>query len=116
MKKIYGTVERGLGKALSLGFPTINIPLLGERMEGIYAALVEAEGKTHIAAVYADPTRQTLEAHLIDFSGDLHGREVSVTLLQKIRDSRQFEDDDEARKAIAEDIGRVREYFKKNPH
>jgi len=34
--------------------------------------------------------RRTIEVHLLDFDGDLYGRDLTVRLLAKIRDERRF--------------------------
>src|SRR5947207_2582021 len=66
MKKNYsGVVARRSGFATTLGFPTINIPLLGDA-SGIFAAVVTIDSTHYPAAVYADQKRKTLEAYLLD--------------------------------------------------
>ena len=117
-----GIVERGAKRAEELGFPTMNIPLVDSRVSGIYAARVRVPKMTYMAAAFADPTRKLLEAHLLDFpaqggsslekSGTLYGTEITIELCKKIRDSRRFTDDKSLREAIADDVAKVREYFK----
>ena len=60
---------------------------------------------------FADPARGVLEAHLLDFSDDLYGMEITVELHKKLREAADFESDAELRNAIAQDIASVREYF-----
>jgi riboflavin kinase/FMN adenylyltransferase len=50
-----------------------------------------------------------LEAHLLDFSGDLYGAALDVAFLQRIRGIQRFSGIDELREQIARDIGRARE-------
>lgn len=102
---------KGAGRAARLGFPTINVPLSDEAVSGVYAAEAEIGGKRYRAAAFADPLRGTLEAHLLDFKGDLYGAEAVITLSLKLRDSMRFPDDAGLSQAIAEDTRRVREYF-----
>ena len=106
-----GTVKKGQQSGQKLGFPTINIPLEGEMPEGIFAAKVLVEGKTYFAAAYANSSRNILEAHLLDFSGDLYGKEVEIELVEKIRDDKKFSDEAELKEAIAADVAKVTEYF-----
>ena len=112
MKQFVGHVVRGVGRASRLGFATVNIPLLDESISGIYVGKVTTEGEEYIAAVFADPKRQILEAHLLDFSVDLYGKEITVELFEKIRESELFSDDVALKKSVDNDIARVREYFK----
>ena len=44
------------------------------------------------------------EAHVLDFSGDLYGREVDLTFEGRIRGERRFETVDALRKQIARDV------------
>ncbi len=108
-----GKVTEGSKRASVLGFPTVNIPLADESLSGIYAGKVRVEDNEYIAAIFADPKRKLLEAHLLDFSGDLYGKEISIELLEKIRENEMFLDDTPLQKAITKDIVRVRAYFKR---
>ena len=112
MHMVTGVVQEGHRRGAALGFPTANIALEDKALSGIYTANVHVGDHTYDAAVYADQARGLLEAHLLDFSGELYGTAITVELLEKIRDSRNFEDDIALRAAIADDIARTREYFK----
>ncbi|OGG50938.1 hypothetical protein A2763_02800 [Candidatus Kaiserbacteria bacterium RIFCSPHIGHO2_01_FULL_54_36] len=107
-----GRVQKGTKRAVALGFPTINIPLDDADVSGIYAARVQAGEKVYEAAAYADQKRGVLEAHLLDFAKDLYGWKVTIKLLKKIREDKKFSDDAGLRIAIADDVAKVREYFK----
>lgn len=111
VKRYRGTVTRGAGRATRLGFPTINVPLSDASVSGVYAAEAEIGGKRYRAAAFADPLRGILEAHLLDFEGDLYGTEAVIELSTKLRDGMRFENDAELSRAIAEDARRIREYF-----
>lgn len=78
---------------------------------GIFAAKVFVDGKEYSAAAYADPSRKILEAHLLDFSGDLYGKEIEIELFEKIRDAEPFSDETSLQAAIAADVAKIREYF-----
>jgi riboflavin kinase/FMN adenylyltransferase len=109
-KSYTGIVEVGSQRAAALGYPTINIKL-EDTISGIYAAKVFAGGKEYFAAAFADPSRKILEAHLLDFSGDLYGHEATIELHNKVRGSEKYADDAALKAAIAEDVRAVREYF-----
>ena len=107
-----GIVERGMGRAARLGFPTVNITLADLSLSGIYAAEVRVPGGVlHDAVAFADPNRKLLEAHLLDFAEDAYGKEVTITLKKKLRDSRMVADDAELVRMIAEDVENVKRYF-----
>lgn len=108
-----GLVQKGIHRAESLGFPTVNIPLADKKISGIYAARVTVaqDEDAYMAAVYADQKRGVLEAHLLDFDDDLYDMEIEISLLGKIREDKKFEGEAELSAAIQDDISRVREYF-----
>jgi riboflavin kinase/FMN adenylyltransferase len=108
-----GIVLKGRNYGHVLGFPTVNIEMNDEQASGIYAAMVYVGGKKFPAAAYADLSRSMLEAHMLDFEGDLYGKEIDIELLHKIREDEQFPVEAELRAAIADDVAKVREYFKK---
>lgn len=106
-----GIVERGAGKGVQLGFPTLNIPVDDASLGGIYAAIVTIKGTTYHAAAYADTKRKLLEAHVLNFCGDLYGLTIEVTLVHMIREGRRFDSTEELTQAIAADIHAIEEYF-----
>jgi riboflavin kinase/FMN adenylyltransferase len=111
MKVYSGVAQRGEGHGTVLGFPTANIPLEDE-LSGIYAARVTIQGKEYFAAVYANPHRKLLEAHLLDFWGELYGQHLTIEIHTKIRESADFTDATDLKAAIAKDVHEVRKYFK----
>ena len=129
--RVRGLVGPGAGRGKGLGFPTINVPLTpGQNLRhGIYAMRVAHDGRRHDAAGYvgARPTfgagEAVLEAYLLDFAGDLYGREVDVEFIAFLRPDETFatpealaakmrEDCDSARAVLAEiDAGDPMERF-----
>lgn len=111
--KFTGIVQKGKGRGRELGYPTANIPCADTAMSGVHAARVRLpHGEApYMSAAFGDPLRGILEAHLLDFDDDIYGLEIEVELLHKLREYRQFEDDDTLKRAIAEDVQTVREYF-----
>ena len=85
-----------IGRAL--GFPTANMSMAGyESVErGVYLSRVEIGGRSYKAMsnVGIRPSvggkELLLETHVLDFSGDLYGRKLCITLVEKIRDEKRF--------------------------
>ena len=109
---IQGEVVRGAGRGRTLGFPTANVrtarPLL--LPAGVYACQADVEG-AHYQAVINVGVRPTfgetelaVEAHLLDFTGDLYGRRVRLTFLRRLRDERKFSSVEALRSQIALDV------------
>lgn len=97
---LLGTVVRGKGRGARLGFPTANLDLHHEVIppHGIYAATTELDGQVWPALVYVGrcPTFHqadaptSIEVHVIDYQGDLYGREIEVQFITKLRDDTRF--------------------------
>lgn len=111
-----GTVVRGAGRGGHLGFPTANLspdrPVLVPT--GVYACRAEVGNGVHPAVVNVGvrPTFQetvfVVEAHLLDFSGDLYGHPVRLLFLARLRDERAFPSAEALRGQIARDIEAAR--------
>ncbi|HVX90701.1 MAG TPA: riboflavin kinase [Candidatus Paceibacterota bacterium] len=106
-----GVVGVGKKYGRTIGFPTANIPLTDRSVAGIYTATVTLDGETFPAAVYANPERGVLEAHIIDWIGDIYEKPIVVTLREKVRESEEFEDELALMAAIAADVALIRESF-----
>ena len=114
---ITGRVTTGAGRGRTLGFPTANIapdrPLLVAR--GVYLGKVAVDDRAHAAVVNVGvrPTfgEDTLavEAHLLDFTGDLYEREVQLAFLERLRDEMRFPSVEELKAQVFRDIAAARE-------
>jgi riboflavin kinase/FMN adenylyltransferase len=109
-----GKVVPGDRLGHELGFPTANIEVTGLALPpgGVYAAQAQTGGRFYRAAVNIG-TRPTLrnpapvlrvEAHLLDFTGDLYGQELEFVFREKLRDEQKFSSLDELKAQIARDI------------
>ncbi len=116
---IRGVVAHGDERGRSIGFPTANVAL-GAHLEparGVYLVTVRtADGGVHrgVANIGRRPTvnagpESRLEAHLFDFSGDLYGQEIEVSLHGFLRAERRFAGIEELRAQIAADAAAARE-------
>ena len=101
---VRGRVRKGEGKGTALGFPTVNIPCPANIPSGIFAGEVWWRGRKYPAALYKNTTKEILEAHILDFSGNVYGEEIRITAFKKIRDTQQFADTDLLIAVISEDI------------
>jgi riboflavin kinase/FMN adenylyltransferase len=106
---IKGIVVEGNKKGREHGFSTANILNSENLSTGIYAAKVFFAEKIYPAAAYVGtPKPEVLEVHLLDFAGDLYGKEIEVLIVKKIRED--FHEPDEAKlKAMIEnDVKKIR--------
>lgn len=116
--RIVGTVERGRGEGERLlGTATANLappPYAAMPADGVYAARARLDGRCHAAAVSVGvppsfpEARHALEAHLLEFDGDLYGQRITLEFLERLRDQRRFESQADLAATIASDIEAVR--------
>lgn len=95
-----GTVVEGNRIGRTLGYPTANLATPAESpiipAQGVYVALVKAAGHWHEGMVNIgirptlDLEHVTIEAHLLDFEGDLYGQNISIHFIDRIRDEMRF--------------------------
>jgi riboflavin kinase/FMN adenylyltransferase len=115
---ILGPVTHGDKRGRTIGFPTANIPL-GRHLEparGVYAVTVRLpDGAEHrgVANIGRRPTvnagpESRLEVFLFDYSGDLYGAELVVSLHVFLRGERKFSGIDELKGQIAADAAEAR--------
>jgi riboflavin kinase/FMN adenylyltransferase len=113
---VMGRVVEGAGRGRTLGFPTANVeakrPLLTP--PGVYACRMHVDGGVRGAVVNAGvrPTFGeqlfTIEAHLLDFEGDLYGRRVRLDFVARLREERKFSGIEALRAQIAADVDAAR--------
>lgn len=114
---ISGTVVHGREIGATIGFPTANISSENELIprDGVYAVMASVDGELVKGAcnIGRNPTfeggARTIEVFLLDFSGQIYGRRIAVSFVQRLRDVRKFEDTAALVQAIRQDVGRTRE-------
>lgn len=107
---ITGRVTHGRKLGRTLGYPTANIALSGRKpaLAGVFAVKCQlvSRGLEGVAGdvgeildgvanlgtnpVVSSENRQHLEVFLFDYSGDLYGKRVQVSFIEKIRDEQNF--------------------------
>lgn len=118
MKWYKGTVIHGERLGRFLGFPTINIDTKNLELDfepGIYASKVKIGEKEYAGSLFYGPrmvkkeTENVLEIFLLDFEGDLYEKEVEFSLVQFIREVRDFGSYSKLAKQMEKDVERTRE-------
>lgn len=118
--EIEGYVVHGAQLGRTLGFPTINIDPADSILpkNGVYAACVEIDDTEYgaVANIGHRPTvngqNVLLEAHILDFDGDLYGRRLRVRLLTFIRPEVHFNSVEDLRRQIAADSEFAKRIFR----
>jgi riboflavin kinase/FMN adenylyltransferase len=104
-----------------LGFPTANLDTPGLLLpgHGVYAAHARIGATNHRAVlnIGVRPTIQNpaalprLEVHLLEFNGDLYGKELEVEFVAKLRDEIKFSSVEALRAQIQRDVAAARAVF-----
>lgn len=114
---VRGEVVVGDRRGRTIGFPTANVvpdPAVVVPERGVYACLVRVGEDVFPACtnVGVAPTfgreESKIEAHLLDFEGDLYGRIVEVRFLQRIRAEKRFSGVEELKEQIGRDADEAR--------
>lgn len=118
--EVVGTVVHGEARGRQLGFPTANIAPETALIpgDGVYAATVELAPGEVVHAVVNVGTRptfdgpgRTVEAHLLDWDGNLYERQVRVAFVARIRDERRFDSKEALVAQIHHDIATGRRHL-----
>lgn len=95
-----GIVVEGEHRGTTIGFPTANIgveTVYSIPGKGVYAARAEVDGQNYYCVVnigskptFHDEYPISIEAHLMDFRGDIYGHQICLSLIEKLRDEQRF--------------------------
>ena len=117
---IEGEVILGDERGRTIGFPTANLPVSQKRAwpaDGVYAGwFTDEQGIRRPCAInigrrptfYQHAEHSILEAHVLDFDGDLYGQTVEVEFVDFLRSERRFDGIEELKEQLAKDIARCR--------
>ena len=99
--RLGGDVIRGDARGKALGIPTANLDVLAERAvpkAGVYVCKAIVDGNywgavTNIGVrptFEKQPVLPRVEAHLLDFQGDLYGKTLQLDFISRLRDEKHF--------------------------
>lgn len=110
---LHGRVVTGAGRGTGMGIPTANLDIDPEHaipLDGVYATRAYIDGRSYhsMTNIGRNPTfgnsERVVEVYIIDYSGDLYGREVSIDIVERLRGEERFNSAEELKKQIAEDV------------
>jgi riboflavin kinase/FMN adenylyltransferase len=112
---LHGQVVKGDKRGVELGFPTANLETEAEQAlpaDGVYTsrAFIDAQAYPAMTNIGLHPTfgsdKRLVEVYLMDYRGDLYGRELAVEIIERLRGEIKFDTPEELKKQIAEDVKR----------
>jgi riboflavin kinase/FMN adenylyltransferase len=113
--RLHGEVVAGYGRGVKLGFPTANVDTGREQAlpaDGVYTsrAYIDDQAYQAMTNIGINPTfggnRRLVEVYIMGYDGDLYGRELAIDIIERLRGEIQFENPEELKKQIAEDVKR----------
>jgi len=116
-----GRIATGEGRGSKLGFPTANLELdekLALPADGVYATWAGLDGKSYrsMTNVGFSPTfdgkERTVETFILDYNGEMYGRELKIDFVERLRGEKKFETIEELKEQIAEDVKKGEDILK----
>lgn len=117
-----GTVVSGRKLGRTLGIPTANLSIPEDVVQlpfGVYACRATVDGNEYIAVTNIGnrPTvgghRVTVEPWLLDFDGDLYGKELTLRFFRFLRAEQKFPSLDALKEEIVKNAAECRKFFEK---
>ena len=116
------TVVYGKQLGRTLGLPTVNQNINSKKLilkNGIYATICIIDDKQYygVTNIGTRPTvdnndQKNIETHIIDFHDDCYGKEVKVEFVARLRDEIKFNNIDDLKHQIQQDIASTKQFFK----
>ncbi len=114
--RLRGTVAQGERRGGTLGFPTANLVDCPTVIpgDGVYAGRAITDQGSWRAAINIGPNptfdvaTRKVEAHLLDFKGDLYDAAIALDFTARLRDVKRFASKEELVAQLQKDVERVR--------
>lgn len=101
LHSLEGEVITGDGRGSKIGIPTANLevpPELELPKPGVYACEVEMDTARHLAVTNVgyrptfekEPVQPRVEAHILDYTGNLYGKHIRLAFVDRIRNEMKF--------------------------
>lgn len=114
--RVTGRVSPGSERGAKIGFPTANLTHVVTVLprDGVYAGIVYHGENRYAAAINLGPNptfgekRRKIEAHLLDFEGDLYDEPLDLEFVKRIRETIAFPDVEILKRQLQQDVEQTR--------
>ena len=123
---IKGEVIHGLHHGTTIGFPTANMDYPPNKVilpTGVYQTYVILDGKKYysLTNIGSHPTidelsKEIIETNIIDYHGDLYGKNITVYFVKFIREQVKFNSLNELQKQLNKDLEECKKEIDDNQH
>ncbi|MGC9151425.1 MAG: bifunctional riboflavin kinase/FAD synthetase [Microbacter sp.] len=102
--KLSGTVVEGQRLGRKIGYPTANLLTKDSEKKipanGVYSCWVMVDGMRYLGmlnighrpTILENPTKETIEVHILNFDRDIYGKNISMEIIKKLRNEQKFPD------------------------
>ncbi len=115
---VVSKVKHGRGEGHEMGFATANLNIPDEEKllsDGVYSGYAYVDEKRYKAAIsmgtsptFEDEAASNVEVHILDFEGDLYGKDIKVEFVERLRPMKKFDHVSELIATVNRDIEHVR--------
>ena len=115
---LHGPVVTGFERGRTIGFPTANIAVGADRAlpaAGVYATLALIDGvwqqsvtNIGVRPTFDDSEAVSVECHVLDYDGDLYGRDLRISLWGRLRGEVKFDGIEALKAQLARDCDDAR--------
>jgi riboflavin kinase/FMN adenylyltransferase len=115
---ISGIVNKNAGRGRKLGYPTANLEIAPEIPDGLFLGITKVDGRNYPSLVFVGAAetfgekKRQAESYLLNFSGDLYDKNISVETIKKLRDNKKFATQEELVSQMRQDEQVAREFFR----
>lgn len=115
-----GKVKKGKNRGKALGFPTANITLHKKIPEGIYGSQLNIGDKKYFAATFIGSAKTfgekdyKAESYILDYSGNLYGKWITIRLFKKLRGNKKFSSEQALVKQMKKDVLATKKFYEKD--
>ena len=115
-----GTVVHGKGLGKTVGMPTANLCVRGEKLPeaGVYATKIRLGDEVYCSVTNIgnrptvdDDCTVTVETFILDFAGDIYGEEAELEVLKFLRPIQKFDSLEDVFRQVEKDIEKAQKYF-----
>ena len=111
---LQGKVAAGEHRGTGMGFPTVNLSIntkMAIPPDGVYATRAHIKGQEFQAVTnigrrptFGDNNERTVESFILNYDQDIYGKQVRIDIIQRLRDEKRFDNVEDLKKQIAEDV------------
>jgi len=114
---VWGKVKTGSKRGKLLGFPTVNIALHKNIIEGVYISQVKIDGSCYPSLTFVGVAKtfggknKKVESYILNFDQNVYGKWITVRLFKKIRGNIKFKSEKELKEQMGLDLVVAKNFY-----